>query len=59
MHPYPAALEFVDRGIASNAGVLVHCEYGRSRSCAVVLAWLCERRRMTLDEVRRCKLLGG
>ena len=52
-HPpaFPAVADasaFIDEGLASGSGVLVHCHAGRSRSCSLVLAWLMTRRRWPL-----------
>ena len=33
-------LEFIRAGLAAGRGVLVHCHAGKSRSAAVVVAWM-------------------
>jgi protein-tyrosine phosphatase len=39
-----------DEAKESGAAVLVHCEYGISRSATVVIAWLIKHHGMTLKE---------
>ncbi|KAH3767425.1 Dual specificity protein phosphatase [Pelomyxa schiedti] len=45
----PQALVFIDEGM-SEAGVVVHCAAGHSRSASVVIAWLISRKRMTFED---------
>ncbi|GAB9473168.1 hypothetical protein Gpo141_00010325 [Globisporangium polare] len=47
---FPAAFAFIDSALASGGRVLVHCFLGRSRSAALILAFLIARRGMTLSE---------
>lgn len=44
------ALRKLDRLLARHARVLVHCNAGKSRSCALVAAWLVRRERLALDQ---------
>lgn len=44
------ALRKLDRLLGRHARVLVHCNAGTSRSCALVAVWLARRERLTLDE---------
>lgn len=48
-HLPAGASAFIDTGLASGSGVLVHCHAGKSRSCSLVLAWLMTRRRWPLN----------
>lgn len=48
--------DFIDGAIASDMCILVHCEHGRSRSSACIIAWLMKRQSMTLDSaLNHCK----
>lgn len=42
---WQGALEFIDAALRRGAGVLVHCVQGRSRSVAIVLAYMLRQRR--------------
>jgi len=44
------ALRKLDRLLGRHARVLVHCNAGTSRSCALVAVWLARRERLTLDQ---------
>lgn len=49
---FPEVIEFIEQGMKAG-GVLVHCLAGRSRSAAVVIAFLIARRNKTFDEAYR------
>lgn len=43
------ALRKLERLLSRHARVLVHCNAGKSRSCALVALWLARRERITLE----------
>lgn len=47
---FAQAHAFINEAKESGAAVLVHCEYGISRSATVVIAWLIKHHGMTLKE---------
>jgi len=55
----PEVIEFIDGHIREKRTVLVHCVAGRSRSAAVVLAFLIAKRNLSLADayvrLRRCR----
>merc|ERR1712046_441179 len=47
---------YIDDALASGLRVLVHCEHGKSRSSACVIAWLMKHEGMTLaSALNHCK----
>ncbi|TMW65756.1 hypothetical protein Poli38472_008398 [Pythium oligandrum] len=46
----PMALMFVDAGISSGTGVLIHCAGGRSRSPAIAMAYLMIKDQVTFEK---------
>ncbi|KAJ5924956.1 hypothetical protein N7454_007595 [Penicillium verhagenii] len=45
---FPAAVRFIQSGLDSNGGVLIHCAMGKSRSAAVCIAYLLHQQRGAL-----------
>lgn len=56
---FPEAIHFIDEAREKEHGVLVHCLAGISRSVTVTVAYLMQKKHMTLNEaydhVKRCK----
>jgi dual specificity phosphatase 12 len=46
----PAANIFIEAGLDEGGGVLVHCAGGRSRSAAIIAAFLMSTHNMSFDE---------
>jgi atypical dual specificity phosphatase len=59
---FPAVTEYIDRCRAAGNVVLVHCEYGISRSVAFIMAYLMRYRKLDVlkafDVVRSCRPLA-
>ncbi|XP_077285874.1 mitogen-activated protein kinase phosphatase 3 isoform X2 [Arctopsyche grandis] len=47
---FPQAIKFIEEGVSSNCGVLVHCVAGISRSVTVTVAYLMQCHRLSLDD---------
>lgn len=47
---FPEAIRFIEEGVSSNCGVLVHCVAGISRSVTVTVAYLMQRHRLSLND---------
>jgi dual specificity phosphatase 12 len=47
---FPSCISFISDGMQQHGTVLVHCEYGISRSATIVLAYIMKTRKLTLKE---------
>ena len=52
-----AAIKFIDGALSDGSSVLVHCHQGKSRSVALVAAYLCAVKGFTLPKA--LKLIQG
>ncbi len=44
------AVEFIERHVAADESVYIHCKAGRARSATVALCWLMKYRDMTMEQ---------
>ncbi|KAF0878296.1 DUS9 phosphatase, partial [Crocuta crocuta] len=47
---FPEAISFIDEALSQNCGVLVHCLAGVSRSVTVTVAYLMQKRHLSLND---------
>jgi protein-tyrosine phosphatase len=49
---FDQCFSFINEGVAAKQNVVVHCEYGMSRSATIVIAYLMETKGVKLDTAR-------